>query len=69
MAYFNEKILRISLKLNFTANTLGCYGLFFVFEDAVAVRRYPESLIGHLPVLSVQKVLSSSGRATQRISP
>jgi len=25
IAYFNRKILSISLKLNFTPNTLGCY--------------------------------------------
>jgi len=27
IALFNGKILRISLKLNFIPNTLGCYGL------------------------------------------
>ena len=26
------KIFRISLKLNFTPNTFGCYGLFFLFS-------------------------------------
>jgi len=27
IAYFNGKIVSISLKLNFSPNTLGCYGL------------------------------------------
>jgi len=27
IAYFNGKILSTSLKLNFTPNTFGCYGL------------------------------------------
>jgi len=30
---FMEKILHISLKLNFTPNTLGCYGLRDAFSD------------------------------------
>jgi len=35
IAHFNGKVLSISLKLNFTPNTLGCYGLIFQVVLAV----------------------------------
>ena len=43
-----EKILRISLKLNFTPNTLGCYGLIerylFSLENEVVSSRQEQSI-------------------------
>ena len=38
IAYFIEKTLPISLKLNFTPNTSHCYGLTMIF-DLLSQRR------------------------------
>jgi len=37
IAYFDGKILSISLKLNFAPNTLGCYGLILSIITTVDV--------------------------------
>jgi len=43
-----EKILSISLKLNFTPNTSGCYGLIHFFKKTKLVNRRTVSPVGHI---------------------
>ena len=37
ISYLEEKIVQISLKLNFTPKTLGCYGLRYSYDFPILV--------------------------------